>query len=76
MVSLRLVSNWILLQRTSSPSSADARVEWAYTLDVHTNAFFPLYLELYVLQLFLSPLILSYDFVGGILLGNTLYLLA
>jgi len=73
---LWLVSNWILLQRSSSPSSTDARVEWAYAFDVHINAFFPLYLELYVLQLFLSPLILRYDFVGGILLGNTLYLIA
>jgi len=73
---LWLISNWILLQRSSSPSSADARVEWAYAFDVHTNAFFPLYLELYVLQLFLSPFILGYKFVGGILLGNTLYLIA
>jgi hypothetical protein len=51
-------------------------VEWAYAFDVHTNAFFPLYLELYVLQLFLFRFILGYNFVGGILLGNTLYLIA
>ncbi|KAG8946774.1 hypothetical protein FRC04_011430 [Tulasnella sp. 424] len=33
------------------------RVEWAYAFDVHTNAFFPLYLSLYLAQLFLAPVI-------------------
>ncbi|KAJ8087550.1 hypothetical protein PM082_006381 [Marasmius tenuissimus] len=38
-------------------SSSDS-VEWAYAFDVHTNAFFPLFLTLYVAQLFLLPIVL------------------
>ena len=33
----------------------DQRVEWLYAFDVHCNAYFPMFLALYVLQYFLSP---------------------
>ncbi|KAF8217733.1 UNC-50, partial [Mycena galopus ATCC 62051] len=48
-------------------------VEWGYTFDVHTNAFFPLYLTLYLAQLFLLPVIRRDNWVC-LWAGNTLYL--
>ncbi|KAK0442119.1 UNC-50-like protein [Armillaria borealis] len=43
--------------------------------DVHTNAFFPLYLALYLAQLFLLPIVLKDNWVC-LWVGNTLYLAA
>ncbi|KAJ7253744.1 UNC-50-like protein [Mycena haematopus] len=48
-------------------------VEWGYTFDVHTNAFFPLYLTLYLAQLFLLPVLRRDNWVC-LWAGNTLYL--
>ncbi|KAJ7033098.1 UNC-50 [Mycena alexandri] len=48
-------------------------VEWGYTFDVHTNAFFPLYLTLYLAQLFLLPIVRRDNWVC-LWAGNTLYL--
>ncbi|KAJ7098266.1 UNC-50 [Mycena epipterygia] len=48
-------------------------LEWGYTFDIHTNAFFPLYLTLYLAQLFLLPVIRRDNWVC-LWLGNTLYL--
>lgn len=53
----------------------EQRVEWLYAFDVHCNAYFPLYVVLYVLQYFLSPLLLAHGFVAT-LLSNTLYFVA
>lgn len=50
-------------------------VEWRYAFDVHCNAFFPLFLLLYVLQFLLLPLLLR-DGHLATLLSNTLYLAA
>ncbi|KAF7323611.1 hypothetical protein MKEN_00581600 [Mycena kentingensis (nom. inval.)] len=44
-----------------------------YTFDVHTNAFFPFYLTLYLAQLFLLPIIRRDNWVC-LWVGNTLYL--
>ncbi|KAJ7815283.1 UNC-50 [Mycena olivaceomarginata] len=44
-----------------------------YTFDVHTNAFFPFYLTLYLAQLFLLPVIRRDNWVC-LWAGNTLYL--
>ncbi|KAG8918848.1 hypothetical protein FRC01_001620, partial [Tulasnella sp. 417] len=49
------------------------KVEWAYAFDVHTNAFFPLYLSLYLAQLFLAPVITKDNWVC-LWVGNSLYL--
>ena len=38
-----------------------------YAFDVHCNAFFPMFLLLYVLQLVLSPLLLMHTFVSTLL---------
>ncbi|KAL0958037.1 hypothetical protein HGRIS_000213 [Hohenbuehelia grisea] len=72
---LWFTSNRLLLSPPSHSSPADSTVEWAYAFDVHTNAFFPLYLTLYLAQLFLLPIILRNNWVC-IWVGNTLYLAA
>jgi len=72
---LWFISNKLLLSPPSHTTPADSRVEWAYAFDVHTNAFFPLYLALYLAQLFLLPVILRDRWVC-IWVGNTLYLAA
>ncbi|KAL4259004.1 unc-50 family protein [Pleurotus pulmonarius] len=72
---LWFTSNRLLLSPPSHSTPADSSVEWAYAFDVHTNAFFPLYLTLYLAQLFLLPIILRDRWVC-IWVGNTLYLAA
>ena len=71
----RFAANRLLLSPPSHSTSADSRVEWAYAFDVHTNAFFPFYLTLYLAQLFLLPIILKDKWVC-LWIGNTLYLAA
>ena len=71
----RFTSNRLLLSPPSHSTPADSTVEWAYAFDVHTNAFFPLYLTLYLAQLFLLPIILKDNWVC-LWVGNTLYLAA
>jgi len=68
-------SNQLLLSPPSHSTPADSRVEWAYAFDVHTNAFFPLYLTLYLAQLFLVPIVMKDNWVC-LWVGNTLYLAA
>lgn len=70
---MRLLANRVLLAPSSHSSPTDASVEWAYVFDVHTNAFFPLFLTLYVAQLLLLPIILKEKWVC-LLVGNSLYL--
>jgi len=72
---LWFTSNRLLLSPPSHSTPADSRVEWAYAFDVHTNAFFPLYLTLYLAQLFLLPVIFKDNWVC-LWVGNTLYLAA
>ncbi|KAF4616936.1 hypothetical protein D9613_008704 [Agrocybe pediades] len=67
--------NRLLLSPPSHSTPADSKVEWAYAFDVHTNAFFPLYLTLYLAQLFLLPIILKDRWIC-LWVGNTLYLAA
>ncbi|EJF56563.1 UNC-50-like protein [Dichomitus squalens] len=66
-------ANRVLLSPPSHSTLEDARVEWAYAFDVHTNAFFPFYLTLYLAQLFLVPIILKNNWVC-LFVSNTLYL--
>ncbi|TFK41449.1 UNC-50 [Crucibulum laeve] len=72
---LWFTSNRLLLSPPSHSTPADSSVEWAYAFDVHTNAFFPLYLTLYLAQLFLLPIIVK-DYWVCLWVGNTLYLAA
>ncbi|KAI0318797.1 UNC-50-like protein [Amylostereum chailletii] len=69
------ISNRVLLSPPSHSTPADSSVEWGYAFDVHTNAFFPLYLTLYLAQLFLVPIIMKTNWVC-LWVGNTLYLAA
>lgn len=60
------------LSTTGSSSHIPQRVEWMYAFDIHCNAFFPLYVILYVVQFVLLPILLGTSFVG-LMLSNTLY---
>lgn len=71
----RFFANRALLSPPSHSTPTDTGVEWAYAFDVHTNAFFPLYLTLYVAQLFLVRIILKTNWVC-LWVGNTFYLIA
>ena len=75
VVHLRFFANRVLVSPPSHATPADSSVEWAYAFDVHTNAFFPLYLTLYLAQLFLVPIILKNNWIC-LFLSNTLYLAA
>jgi hypothetical protein len=68
----RVVANTLLLAPPSHTTPGDARVEWAYAFDVHTNAFFPFFLTLYAVQLFFFPVLLKDRWVC-LWVGNTLY---
>lgn len=46
-----------------------------YAFDVHANSFFPLFLQLYVAQLLLAPVVTRSNWVC-LFFGNTLYLSA
>ncbi|KAH8817857.1 UNC-50 [Flagelloscypha sp. PMI_526] len=72
---LYYVSNSLLLSPPTHSAPQDAKVEWAYAFDVHTNAFFPLFLTLYLAQLFVVPVILKENWVC-LWIGNTIYLAA
>ncbi|KAJ7089206.1 UNC-50 [Mycena belliarum] len=61
------------LARFAPPAPRHDALEWGYTFDTHTNAFFPFYLTLYLAQLFLLPVIRRDNWVC-LWLGNTLYL--
>ncbi|KAB5589441.1 Protein unc-50 [Ceratobasidium theobromae] len=65
-----LFSNTLLL----SPTSPSTRVEWAYAFDVHTNAFFPVFLVLHGLQLVLLPVV-SKDGWVWMWLGNSVWVI-
>ncbi|KAK4048223.1 hypothetical protein OIV83_004928 [Microbotryomycetes sp. JL201] len=46
-----------------------------YAFDVHANSFFPFFLQLYVAQLLLAPVVTRHNWVC-LWVGNTLYLSA
>jgi len=52
--------------------SVKQSVEWLYAFDIHCNAFFPMFMVLYVLQFFLLPVVLGKSFTA-LLLANVLY---
>ncbi|QRW23707.1 UNC-50 family protein [Rhizoctonia solani] len=62
-------SNTLLLSPSQSPPT---KVEWAYTFDVHTNAFFPVFLILHGLQLVLLPVV-SRDGWIWMWMGNSVW---
>mmetsp|Transcript_57125 Transcript_57125/g.180812 ORF Transcript_57125/g.180812 Transcript_57125/m.180812 type:complete len:255 (+) Transcript_57125:132-896(+) len=67
-----LLANKYLRGASLHGHTIDQRVEWLYAFDVHCNAYFPMFLALYVLQYFLSPILLAPGFIPA-LLSNLLY---
>ncbi|CAA2968492.1 unc-50 homolog [Olea europaea subsp. europaea] len=63
--------------REEAPNShvVEQRVEWLYAFDVHCNSFFPMFVLLYVVHYFLSPLLVAHGFVPE-LLSNLLFMVA
>ncbi|XP_024034663.1 protein unc-50 homolog isoform X2 [Citrus clementina] len=63
--------------REDSPNShvVEQRVEWLYAFDVHCNSFFPMFVMLYVIHYFLSPLLMVHGFIP-VLLSNLLFMAA
>ncbi|CAA7058625.1 unnamed protein product [Microthlaspi erraticum] len=61
--------------REEAPNShvVEQRVEWLYTFDVHCNSFFPMFVLLYVVHYFLSPLLITHGFIP-LLLSNLLFM--
>ncbi|XP_019441479.1 PREDICTED: protein unc-50 homolog isoform X1 [Lupinus angustifolius] len=61
--------------REEAPNSyvVEQRVEWMYAFDVHCNSFFPMFVLLYVIHYFLSPLLVAHGFVPE-LLSNLLFM--
>ncbi|GAN07871.1 UNC-50-like protein [Mucor ambiguus] len=68
------ISNKFLIQNANTYAVAQ-QVEWAYAFDVHCNAFIPVYLILYVIQLFFLPLILKENWIS-MFIGNFMYCVA
>lgn len=71
--SFRSLSNRFL--RVTASHSIEQRVEWAYAFDVHCNAFFPVFLILYVVQFFFIPILVRSSWIS-LLIGNTMYFLS
>ncbi|XP_038996031.1 protein unc-50 homolog isoform X2 [Hibiscus syriacus] len=63
--------------REEAPNShvVEQRVEWLYAFDVHCNSFFPMFVMLYVIHYFLSPLLVAHGFIPE-LLSNLLLMVA
>lgn len=58
--------------RVQSFHGVEQPVEWMYAFDIHCNAFFPLFLALYVVHYFLLPFLIQQT-LAATLVGNGLY---
>jgi hypothetical protein len=68
----RFVSNKYL--RPNIPGGQE--VEWLYAFDIHCNAYFPLFMLLYVGQYILLPVLLMESSYLAVIISNTLYAVA
>ncbi|XP_073123954.1 uncharacterized protein [Henckelia pumila] len=68
-----LLTNNYLREESLNSHVVEQRVEWLYSFDVHLNSFFPMFVLLYVVHYFLSPLLLAHGFVP-VLLSNLLFM--
>ncbi|XP_068656699.1 uncharacterized protein [Aristolochia californica] len=68
-------TNSYLREEASNSHVVEQRVEWLYAFDVHCNSFFPTFVVLYVIQYFLSPLLVAHGFIPT-LLSNLLFMVA
>jgi len=69
------LANTYLRVDTTGSHTTEQRVEWMYAFDVHCNAFFPLFMLVYVVQYMLVPFLLRSGFFSR-LLSNLLYTVA
>lgn len=69
------IANTFLRKRNTHHHQVEQHVEWLYAFDVHCNAYFPLFLLLYVLQFLISPLLLWRSLLSSVL-SVALYVLA
>ncbi|GER28993.1 UNC-50 family protein [Striga asiatica] len=68
-------TNNYLREEALNSHVVEQRVEWLYAFDVHCNSFFPVFVLLYVVHYFLSPLLVAHGFVPE-LLSNLLFMVA
>ncbi|TQD83034.1 hypothetical protein C1H46_031410 [Malus baccata] len=63
--------------REEAPNShvVEQHVEWLYAFDVHCNSFFPMFVLLYVIHYFLSPILVAHGFLP-VLLSNLIFMVA
>uniref|UniRef100_M1CFQ6 UNC-50 family protein n=1 Tax=Solanum tuberosum TaxID=4113 RepID=M1CFQ6_SOLTU len=69
------LTNNYLREEAPSSHAVEQRVEWLYAFDVHCNSFFPMFVLLYVIHYFLSPLLVAHGFIP-VLLSNLLFMVA
>ncbi|KAJ0989818.1 hypothetical protein J5N97_008174 [Dioscorea zingiberensis] len=69
------LTNTYLREEAPNSHVVEQHVEWLYAFDVHCNSFFPAFIMLYVLQYFLSPLLVTHGFIP-LLLSNLLFMVA
>ncbi|GAB2218158.1 hypothetical protein Droror1_Dr00001376 [Drosera rotundifolia] len=69
------LTNNYLREETPNSHVVEQRVEWLYAFDVHCNAFFPMFVLLYVVHYFFSPLLVAHGFIPE-LLSNLLFMVA
>ncbi|KAL8541490.1 hypothetical protein ACS0TY_002672 [Phlomoides rotata] len=70
-----LFTNNYLREEVPNSHVVEQRVEWLYAFDVHCSSFFPMFLLLYVVNFFLSPILIAHGFVP-VLLSNLLFMAA
>ncbi|XP_027106016.1 uncharacterized protein [Coffea arabica] len=69
------LTNNYLREEVPNSHVVEQRVEWLYAFDVHCNSFFPMFVLLYVIHYFLSPLLIAHGFIP-VLLSNLLFMVA
>ncbi|CDO97222.1 unnamed protein product [Coffea canephora] len=81
------LTNNYLREEVPNSHVVEQRVEWQvltfplsllavlYAFDVHCNSFFPMFVLLYVIHYFLSPLLIAHGFIP-VLLSNLLFMVA
>lgn len=71
----RLFANKFLTQTPTYTTTNSQSIEFRYAVDVHTNGYFVIVLIIYLIQLFLYPLLVKDEWICT-LFGNTLYVVA
>lgn len=75
-----LANNYLKRRHSHNSHAVDQSVEWMYAFDIHCNAYFPMFLILHVLQLFLIPILTRQSIVASLVscfiyfLGMSYYL--